>query len=371
MSLTRLTKLDPEKDSRQVVQESAKALNSYFGSIGRQGWIKSATMQSLARMTLLAPQWLEGLIKKEIQPLKLLTSPRAALTGRDTAFRGIGRGLVSMVVLTQVLNLITRGQPTWMNQEKGHKWDAYMGNNVWLSPLAVFNELTADVLRISESKPRFWDAVQQIGSNKLGFYGRVASVLASGSSPSGEYQTTTGGVLKQAAEQLIPTPISLTTPFQAAGHMLAPGLVPPVPASQLEQKLMSTTGFKTHVGMDAVQQTAQAAAQFKQAHGIQEPRIQFTDEATNSKLRYQLKIGDEAGALKTFNSLKKTHTEDQIFDAMESWARRPFTSAENEQLFVGGMDDEGRRVYQQAIQQRYDSVNKFLEWHRRMSAGVR
>ena len=110
-----------------------------------------------------------------------------------------------MVALTQVVNLITRGQPTWMNQEKEHKWDADFGNNVWLSPLAVFNELTGDLLRLGQTKPKAWDAVQQVGENKLGFFGRAGIVLITGKSYNGEYQSTTAGVLQNAASQLVPT----------------------------------------------------------------------------------------------------------------------------------------------------------------------
>ena len=48
---------------------------------------------------------------------------------------------------------------------------------------------------------------------------------------------------------------------------------------------------------------------------------------------------------------------------METWARRPFTSHVQEGMFQAGMDDYGRKVYNQAIQQRYDQVNQFLEWY--------
>ena len=359
----RLSKLDPEKDSRQIVQESAKDLNLYFGSIGRQGWIKSATFRSIANMGILAPQWLEGLVKKELQPLKLLTNPHAALTGRTTAFRGIARGLGAMMVLTQVANMITRGTPTWSNPEPDHKWDAWIPGNIWLSPLAVFNELTADIVRISETKQRKWDAVQQVGMNKLSFAGRFAMVLASGSSPTGEYQSTTAGVLKTAAAQLIPIPISVGTWAQFGAHFLAPGTVPPVPLQQLMQKTFATMGIKTHAGLDPVQTMNIAAQAFRQANGVEEPKIEFTDEATNSKLRYQLKNGDEGGAARTLQQLRQHHTDGEIIQSMETWARRPFTSHVQEGMFQAGMDDYGRKVYNQAIQQRYDQVNQFLEWY--------
>lgn len=367
----RLSKLDPEKDSRQIVQESAKDLNLYFGSIGRQGWIKSATFRSWANIVALAPQWLEGLVKKETQPLKLLTNPHAALTGRTTAFRGMARGMAAMFALTQVANMITRGTPTWSNPEPDHKWEAWLPGNVWLSPLSVFNELTADILRIGETKQRKWDAVQQVGMNKLSFAGRFATVLATGNSPTGEYQSTTGGVLKKAAEQLIPIPISFGTWAQFGAHFLAPGTVPPVSLQQLMIKSFATMGIKTHAGLDPVQSINIAAQAFRQANGVEEPRIQFTDEATNSKLRYQLKDGDESGAARTLQQLRQHHTDGEIIQSMETWARRPFTSHVQEGMFQAGMDDYGRKVYNQAIQQRYDQVNQFLEWYGKQSNQVR
>ena len=213
----RISKLEPGNDSRDILQRVSKDLNVYFGSIGRQGWIKSATFQSLARLTLLAPQWLEGLIKKEASPLRLLTSPKRGLTGHDTMLRGIGRGLLSMIVLTQVINLINRRQPTWQNPP-GHKFDAEVGDNVWLSPLAVFNELTADLIRLNETKPKAWDAIQQIGENKLGFWGRAGMVLATGKGASGQYKSTTAGLLGEAAKQFVPSPISFGPAARAVGQ---------------------------------------------------------------------------------------------------------------------------------------------------------
>ena len=245
----RLSKKDPEKDSRQIVQESAKDLNLYFGSIGRQGWIKSATFRSWANIGILAPGWLEGLVKKETQPLKLLTNPYAALTGRTTAFRGIARGFGAMMVLTQVANMITRGTPTWSNPEPDHKWDAWIPGNIWLSPLAVFNELTADIVRISETKQRKWDAIQQVGMNKLSFAGRFAMVVASGSSPTGEYQSTTAGVFKTALTQLIPLPISVGTWAQFGAHFLAPGTVPPVPLGSIRSEIPVHDGHQDTFGV--------------------------------------------------------------------------------------------------------------------------
>ena len=42
----RRNRLSPGEDSRNTMREISKDLNNYFGSIGRQGWIKSATFKT-------------------------------------------------------------------------------------------------------------------------------------------------------------------------------------------------------------------------------------------------------------------------------------------------------------------------------------
>lgn len=359
----RISRLSPGEDSRNIIRGISKDLNNYFGSIGRQGWIKSATFQDLARLTFLAPQWLEGLIKKEVSPIRLLTRPAQVLTGKETMLRGVGRGLLAMVALTQVVNMIRRGQPTWMNQEKEHKWDAEVSPGVWLSPLSVFNELTGDMIRLAQTKPKVWDAVQSIGQNKLGFYGRAAMVLATGKSSTGEYQTTTAGVLKNAADELIPTPISFGTIGKAALHAVAPGMVGPVPPGRLTAQVFSSLGLKTHTGMSLETRMEQSADAFNKANGKADSAvIGYTDQPSYAQLRYYLSIGDDAGAKKMLAQLEKTRPIGHVIQAMSSWVRRPYTGSErSESLWLNGMTDEERQQYQQAIQQRYDLLSKFRD----------
>jgi hypothetical protein len=359
----RISRIDPNTDSRLTMRDISRDLNNYFGSIGRQGWVKSATFQDLGRLTFLAPQWLEGLLKKEMSPIHIITQPKRVFSGKDTTLRGIGRGLLAMVALTQTLNLITRRQPTWQNNEKEHKWDAYLGDNVWLSPLAVFNELTGDITRLIETKSKAWDAIQQVGENKLGFYGRAAMVLATGKSSTGEYQTTTAGVLKNAAEQLLPTPISFGTIGKAIGHAVAPSLVGAVPPGRVLAQAFSSMGFKTHTGMSMETRMEQSAEAFNKAHGKNDSAvIGYTDEPSYAQLRYYLSIGDQANARKILNQLEKTRPIGHVIKAMSTWSRRPFTGSQrSERLWLAGMSDEERAQYQQAIDQRYDLLNKFWD----------
>jgi len=272
--------------------------------------------------------------------------------------------MLAMLALTQVANMITRGHPTWQNKEKDHKWDAEVGTNNWLSPLAVFNELTGDMIRLLETKQKTWDGIQQIGENKLGFYGRAALVLATSKAPGGQYQTTTAGVLGQAAKQLIPTPISFGVLAQAAANKVAPGLVGPVPKQTLQQKLFSTTGIKTHTGMDAEQYTKLSAEKFRKANGITTPSIQYTDEPSYSQLRHLLKNGDLAGATKMLAHLKQTKTDKDIINAMRIWVRKPFTgSLHSERLWLGGMTDDERATYNDAVNQKMKQYQAFEDWY--------
>ena len=360
----RISKIDPEADSKDVVRDISKNINTYFGSIGRQGWIKSATFQDLARLTVLAPQWLEGLVKKEISPIRAITQPKKVFSGRDTMTRGIARGLLGMVALTQVLNMMTRRQPTWQNEEPEHKWDAYLGDNVWLSPLAVFNELTGDLIRIAETRPKVWDAIQQVGENKLAFWGRAAIVLATGKSATGEYQTTTAGVLKNAAEQLIPTPISFGVAAKAAGHALAPGLIGPVPPGRLMAQGMSSLGLKTHTGMDSIARVEHSAQAFLDKHGLKPEAtiIGYTSDPSYAKMRYLLKIGDADSAKKVMEELEKTRPAGDVIRAMSLYTRRPFTGSDrSERLWLNEMSQEELAQYREAVNERYELWNKFQE----------
>ncbi len=359
----RLGKLDPQKDSSQVVREIAKDLNFFYGSIGRQGWIKSATFRDLSRMILLAPQWQEGLIKKESSLLRGFTSPRRALTGRDTSFRAMARGMLSMFVMAQVLNMMIRRQPTWDNKEPDHKWDADIGLGMWLSPLAVFNELTADLVRYNETKPKVFDAIQQVGENKLGFMGRMAMVMATGKSPSGTVPSTTAGVLGTIASQAAPSPISFGPAIRGISHAIAPSLVDPNRPGRLLQSAYSSSGLKTHRGLDAEQMVRLSAAKFRKEHGIQVPTMEYSDEPSYSELRYNLKNGNEAGARKILEGLLKTKTKQQISVALHNFSRMLFTgSIAGERLWIHGMTPDERQVYNEGLKQRRDDSLKAERW---------
>ena len=363
---------NPKADSRTVMRETAHDLNIYFGSLGKQSWVKSAGWQDVLRIFFLAPGWQEGLLRKELAIPKALgkavmdRSPQRLLEGRDTAARGIARGLVSMLVLTQVANLITRRHPTWENKEEGQKWNADMGEGVFISPTSVYNEVAHDLIRLHETKRNNWDVVKQIGSNKLGFWGRVATVMATSRKPTGEAITTTGGVLGEVGKQLVPVPMTFGKAGQLIGHSLAPGLVPPLEPGQAYRQALATAGFKGEIARTPLRETQAKASRFMQDSGLK-PLAAITiptDEPSYAKLRHSIQIGDERGAAGILRELRKTKPEGQIIQAMNQWARRPFTGGyDSERMFLDSLDDNGREAYDQAVQQKQDLLNKWVDWY--------
>lgn len=374
----RLNAARPDVDSRLLMRDIAKDVNSFYGSLGRQGWIKSATFQDLARIGFLAPQWVEGLAKKELGFYGRATylSNLAGRTGVPqfgTLGRGMGRGLTAMLVLTQLMNLITRRKPTWQNDEEGHKFDAWIPDvtgktdGFFLSPLSLFNELSHDIVRYAETKPKMFDAFAQIGENKLGPWGRVAMVLGTGMNPRGERITTTAGMAGAALSQLNPTPISVGSFAQAGAHAIAPSLVSASQRGAMQRQAFGSGGLKIEPAQSPTMRVMNMAQDFVKKEGLKKEtgwEDTPTDEASYTKLRAALRNGDSQSAKSVFAQLLKTHSERDVNKAMKMWLERPFTgSRANERQFMFALDDKGLDLYNRAKDEKQSLYNAYLEWY--------
>jgi hypothetical protein len=237
--------------------------------------------------------------------------------------------------------------------------------------LSVFNELLHDVIRLNESKDKTWDAIRQIGENKLGFYGRAAIVLATDRKPSGEYLTSSPGVIGEAAAQLIPTPIT----FGKVGHALASaatgGRIPPLEPGQAWRQGLATMGIKGQLASQPISDIGRKASKFAEQNGLRPDAVELiaTDQPSYAKLRHAIFIGDEKGAARLLVALRKQHAQTPDFDnrlvaAMSNWARRPFTgSYKGESMFIDSLDADDRELYEKAQQQRMDIFNKFADFY--------
>lgn len=362
----RIQTANPEVDSKEILKTVARDMNNFFGSIGRQGWIKSRTFQDLSRMVFLAPQWAEGLVKKDFAiPYKFVTGinnggAKKLLTGQESMGRGIARGMLMMAAMTQVASLIIKGKPTWENEDKEHKFDAEVEPGVFVSPLAVYNEILHDLVRYSETKPKVWDAISQIGENKMGFYTRAALIAATDKSPTGEYQTTSLGVMKEIGKSIIPAPITLRGPVMMAKHMMQGQYNP-----QDVRSTWAITGIKAEVGRPVVSRVQSAAEKFVRENHLKADMEVFTptDEPSYQKLRRALENNDTQGAQSMYQELLKSHRQPQIAQAMRMWENRPFTgSHKNEVLWLHSLSDEDRAQYQQAIVYRRGLYQKWVDF---------
>ncbi len=368
-------KLDPSRDSRILMRDIGHDLNSYFGSIGRQGWIKSATFQDLARVMFLSPQWVEGIVKKDISvPYKMVSSLKDGWKGAarlakgdDTSARGITRGLISMLVLTQVINLINRRQPTWMNEE-GHKMEADLGDNTWLNPLTVFNETLNEFIRYNETRPNAWSAIQQIGENKLGFVGRASLIAVTHKTALGRNITSSTGIAKEMAKSLIPVPITLNAPMQWAENKASGGtMAEPVSAQMARRSAMGVIGLKVETGRRAEVEMEDVARRFVKDNKLKNDAVStmLNDEPAYSDVRRQLQLGNPAGAKKALDALRaKGVKESAVISAMKRWEHQPFTgSRRNELIWLHSLNEGQLAKYREAIESKRALYHQWLDFY--------
>lgn len=290
-----------------------------------------------------------------------------------TMGRGISTGLGFMFLLTQAVNLISRRQPTFMNEEKGHKLDAWIpaiggeDEGFWLSPFALFNEITHDLYRLAVDKPKATEAVTQIMGNKFSPLTRAAMVAYTGRSPTGTYLTTSPSHIATAAEQMLPVPITFGRYIRAGGHALFPGTIDPNLPGQLQRQVYSTFGLKVEPSKSALQEAQGLARDFAQEKGrVETVKFEETDQPSYSRLRQAVRNKDEHGAWKMLEKLRSQgKTDDQILKAMDTWNRRNFTWSDDAEMeFWAALSPEQQEVVSRAQYQKIVEHQRFLDYYR-------
>jgi hypothetical protein len=376
----------PDLPIKTLMRDVIKDTNLFYGSIGRQGIFKKAIFRDLSEFAFLAPTWVEGLVQKEARFASRTTGLSYALGRRELPWQGtlgsgMARGLAMYFVLTQALNMITRGQTTFQNKEKGHKLDAWIpynlsgreGDGFWLSPLSVFAEVTHDFMRLAETKPKASDAIWQIGYNKLSPWGRVAMVFATRETPTGERLTTSGGVAREMAMQAVPVPITASSLLRYPAHALFPKAIRPVQPGRMAQQFMaSAAGIKVQPGETLTTQISRLAGDFMRENKYKVDTVEVvpTDEASYSKLWSAIRMDDDRGAAAFLDELRKRRPDADalIFRAAEARSRRPFTGSwEHEADFQQSLNPEQLKMYDQANTDRMLEFQKFADWFEKHS----
>jgi hypothetical protein len=374
-SFEKLNKKYPNMDAGKLMRDVVKDVNIYYGSLGRQGWIRNPTLRELSQIVFLAPQWVEGLVQKELRTYgRIAKAPYSIYKGQPVMGAlgsGMAKGFVSYLVLTQLLNLMTRRKLTFQNEEEGHKLDAWIptgeDSGFWVSPMSVFAEVTHDIQRLSSSKPTVVEGFRQVGANKLGPLGRLLWVLGTRENAQGQRLTSSWGFAKEMGSQLAPAPISLGTPARYIASKIAPSMVSPPPPGAIQQRLLGAGGLKVQPGESALVQAQHLAEEFVEKHGLKKDTgfMQVpTDEPSYAKLRSALRSGDIKAARANFEALKKGRNDAQILKAMRLWAKRPLTGSwKNEMQWLQDMDPKTFALYSKSVTQRQKLWNDFLSFY--------
>ena len=236
----RVQRANPGMARDEVARQVARDTNVYFGNLGRQGVFKSQTFLDASRLVALAPQWFEGMVRTEAGAAKqIAVDPilqRRLKLG--TLGKGMAQGLAAYFIGTQLLNLATRHKLTFQNDEKGHKFDAWIPDvtgkspGFWLSPMSVVAEITHDAIHYSRTEPDAIAAAARILENKASPYVRAGKVLLSGETWDKKKLVGAWERARAAAVALAPTPLPFAG-FQSA----TPGSV--------QRQLTASAGVKT------------------------------------------------------------------------------------------------------------------------------
>jgi len=277
-----------------------------------------------------------------------------------------------MFGLTQALNLITRGHPTWQNEEDEHKMDAWIpgwgadSEGFWLSPMSVYNELTHDAWRLSHSKENFADAIAQIAGNKQSPVMRAVMIGMTGVDPLGRKITTTPGRAAAVGKALLPVPISFSKAGQALGHAVLPGQVSPAPKGAVQRQLVASMGIKIEPAETAYRRMSVLADKFAEREGLKKTtgwtQMQ-TDEPGYTKLRSAIRNDDWKEARKNLEALRENRTDKEISRAMKMWKNGGFTGKQStENDFIGSLDEREILTYDRALEDKQKLYDKFADW---------
>lgn len=348
----------PDLTNEQIARQVATNVNTRLGNLGSQGIFKSRTAQDIARFGVLAPQWNEALIRSEVGGVKELMQaiPQALQTNRFTPGllgRTAGTLFAGMFAANQAINLMTRGKPTWENQEEGlgSKLSAWVpdfigkGPGFFLNPTTLPFEVSHLLMKAYGRTEDWRDAVDQYFRGRLSVLARPIADIAMKHDSMGRPLTTAGTVL-----DTIPSPIAGGAAYHA-GVQLATGTPSETFPGQFQKQAMSTFGLRSDQAPSQVQRIQALAGQFKRDKGIEQNAEYYSGDY--QPLAQALRVSNMSEANDSLTDLLERKTPQAVQKHFqESW-HYPFTgSKEQEVSFYRTLSPEQQGVYRQAVQDR-------------------
>lgn len=205
------------KDEAGAYRQTAKEMNELFGNLQNQGVFKSKTLQDVARLIFLAPQWTESQFRYEGRAYGQMAKGvgnAARLRNPDfgNAARAFAGGFVALLAANQVINYLSRGHSTFQNEEDRHQLDAWIPGGkrgFWFNPMEIAGEYAHAAFKYAAQHDNPVDIATHIASNKLSPLARGAKEALTGRDYSGRPFLSNTDRSRSAITSALPMPLPL------------------------------------------------------------------------------------------------------------------------------------------------------------------
>lgn len=371
LELGRYQRMYPNLTEAQVARKVAHDLNIRFGNIGRQGWFKSRSAQDLARVIALAPQWNEGLIKSEWGALRgageaLYGSVKERRLQAGVLPRAVGAMMLGQFSANQIINMVTRGKPTWENEEEGYgaKLSAWIPDFVDPSGPGFFLHpagLAAEITHLLTSK---YEKTEDINKSITSFLGSRASTLTRWMIPYFTRKDPFGRpirpeeVTKESLKAAVPLPIPTAATAGVAKQVLT-GEPGEAFHGQFQRQLMASAGIRTDQAPSPENRIQKLAGDFNREKKIKKSAEFYPGDYAD--LSRALSIGNMSDAKKLFKDLRAKKTVAQMVEHYKRLPAAPFTGQRiREGEFYAKLNPEQQETYQRAVAARREVQNRFF-----------
>lgn len=356
-------RLTPDEAYRQT----AKEMNEYFGNLQNQGIFTSKTLQDVARVVFLAPNWTESQFRYEGRAYA--QGIKSAVNGvRGKGFtvgnsaRAFAVGFAALLAVNQFINYLTRKHSTFENPEEGHKLDAWIPGakrGFWFNPFEIAGEYAHAFHKYTSQNEHAVDAAAHIASNKLSPLARGVKEAVSGRDALGRHFLNNTDRFRSSLADALPSPLPLGAalekdPRQPLGYRLTRQ-----PAA-IEKQLLQSIGAKVTAAQSPRTQMFALASDFRADRGKVDAAGEYTE------LRRALDSDNDSAAKSEIQWLQQRgKSTEQIGHAMGikkdgTIAPERFTGGEDrESEMLKSLNAEQKAVYRQAQKDHVANARRF------------
>lgn len=358
----------PGEPEAVTARRVAKDINDIFGNIANQGWMRSKTGQDLMRAVMFAPYWNETLLRTEAGGVgQLLGDVKRTISGQpalNAKAQVILAGTAGLFVANQIINMATRGKPTWENPEEGFgsKISAYIpdvighGPGFFLNPFSLSMKLThlaasklernweeAQPKNIGEAAGTLARAGAEVLQSRLTQPLRAAMVPVTRRDAFGR-PLRNEDLWPEMARTLTPLPISAPAALQAA-KQLATGQHSEAYRGQFQRQIFSSGGVLLDQAPTPGLRISRLASAFNAKLG-KAPDTAGEPHGDFQQLDNAIERGNDDDTKSALRDLLDRRTAAQIVQHYQRWANQPFTgSLQREAQFRQSLNPEQMQQY--------------------------